>query len=183
MKGHDAGAEVEFLSDRYGRPLDLAHTLPDTSFRPVSTRREAEVAMAIRRPNGKILLQTKTNYPGGVFRIPTGGLKRGEAIERALLRETQEETALDVDIREFIAVLSYRSKSKEVVFKSYLFLLDETGGTLQEEDPEEGITGWIEADTAELRSTAQQLRTGPKSWRNWGDFRALVIDALLPALQ
>ncbi len=182
MKVHEADAEIARLSDRYGRPESLIHTLSDTSFRPVSGRRVAEVAMAIRRPNGKILLQTKENYPGGVFRIPTGGLKRGEAIKGALLRETEEETALDVAIRRFVAVLTYRSPKRDVVFCSYLFLLDETGGILQEEDPEEGITGWIEADSVELGSTAEQLRSSPKSWRNWGDFRALAIDALLPAL-
>lgn len=138
--------------------------------------------MAIRRPNGKILLQTKENYPGGVYRIPTGGLKRGEGIENALLRETEEETALEVEIRDFVAILTYRASPRDIVFRSYLFLLDETGGTLQEQDPDEGITGWIEADSDELGSTAAQLRSSPRSWRNWGDFRALVIDALLPAL-
>lgn len=182
LKIHEAPKEVASLSELYGTPRALDHTLNDTSFRPLSGRRVAEVAMAIRRPNGKILLQTKGSYPNGVFRIPTGGLKRGEGIESALLRETLEETALDVEIRRFVAILTYRSEPDDIVFRSYLFLLDEKGGTLQEEDPEEGITGWIEADAGELGSTAEQLRTVTPSWRNWGDFRALAIDALLPAL-
>ncbi len=182
MKVHEAPAEIAGLADLYGEPRDLTHTLADTSFRPVSGRRMAEVAMAIRRPNGKILLQTKESYPDGVFRIPTGGLKRGEAIESALLRETEEETALDVAIRRFIAILTYRCPDESIVFRSYLFLLDEVGGTLQETDPEEGITGWIEADATELNRSARHLRASPKSWRDWGDFRALAIDALLPAL-
>jgi len=182
VSGHDAAAEVASLGDRYGRPDDLVHTLDDVSFGPLNRSREAEVAMAIRRPNGKILLQTKVNYPNGVFRIPTGGLKPGEAIRCALLRETEEETGLDVEIERFIAILSYHSPAQELVFRSYLFLLDETGGVLQEEEPEEGITGWIEADTRRLDSTARQLRRSPKSWRSWGHFRALAIDALLAAL-
>lgn len=138
--------------------------------------------MAIRRPNGRILLQTKENYPEGVFRIPTGGLKRGESIEQALLRETEEETALDVTIHRFVAILSYYSPEDDLAFRSYLFLLHETGGTLQEEEPEEGITAWIEADAIELDATARQLRAGPPTWRDWGHFRALAIDALLPSL-
>lgn len=182
MKVHEAPDEIAALGGRYGQPRTLDHTLADTSFRPLSSRRIAEVAMAIRRPNGKILLQTKENYPNGVFRLPTGGLKRRESIESGLLRETEEETALEVEIRNFVAILTYRSPDFDIVFRSYLFLLDETGGTLQEEDPEEGITGWIEADATALGATAEQLRSSPRSWRNWGDFRALVIDALLPAL-
>ncbi len=182
MKVHKAAAEIAVLGDRYGHPRHLVHTLDDTSFRPLGSRRMAEVAMAIRRPNGRILLQTKENYPNGVFRIPTGGLKRDEAIKGALLRETEEETALAVEIRRFVATLTYQTPAEDIVFRSYLFLLQETGGTLQEQDPEEGITGWIEADEAGLASTAAQLRASPKSWRNWGAFRALAIDALLPAL-
>lgn len=182
MKVHDAPEEIAALGSRYGRPRTFDHTLDDVSFRPLNGRRVAEVAMAIRRPNGRILLQTKENYPGGVYRIPTGGLKRSEGIETALLRETEEETGLGVEIRDFVAILTYRSSPQDIVFRSYLFLLDETGGTLQEEEPEEGITGWIEADSEGLGSIAVQLRSSPRSWRNWGDFRALVIDALLPVL-
>ena len=139
--------------------------------------------MAIQRPNGKILLQTKDGYPGGVFRVPTGGLKRGESIEEALLRETEEETALSIDVQSFCAVMNYRDTDDRKVFRTYLFLLKETGGTLKEEDPDEGITGWIEADRDVLTFAAEQLRDVPRSWRNWGEFRALAIDALLPHLE
>lgn len=146
-------------------------------------RRVAEVGMAIQRPNGKILLQTKEGYPGGVFRVPTGGLKQGESIESALLRETDEETALSVEVRRFCAILSYRDAEDRKVFRTYLFLLRETGGILKEQDPEEGITGWIEADREVLAFAAEQLRDVPDSWQNWGTFRALAIDALLPHLE
>lgn len=181
-KIHDAPDEIASLGELYGQPEEFDHTLADASFRPLNGRRTAEVAMAVRRPNGKILLQTKESYPPGVFRIPTGGLKRREGIESALLRETAEETALEVEIRQFVAILTYRCAPQEIHFRSYLFLLEETGGTLQEEDPEEGITGWTEADFDQLAATAGQLRAIEKSWQNWGRFRSLAIDALLPAL-
>lgn len=138
--------------------------------------------MAIQRPNGRILLQTKEDYPGGVFRVPTGGLKRAEAIESALLRETEEETALSVDILSFAAILTYRDREERSMFVTYLFLLRETGGVLKPHDPDEGITGWIEADASVLAFAADQLRDVPDTWKNWGDFRALTIDALLRAL-
>ena len=183
MTAHDAAGEIADLSGRYGEPRHLVHTLEDVSFRPLNRSREAEVAMAIRRPGGRVLLQTKESYPRGIFRIPTGGLKRGEEIERALLRETEEETALDVEVRCFAAILDYYSSDRERVFRSYLFLLDEVGGVLKEEEPDEGITGWVEADATDLGATARQLRATTRSWRPWGRFRALAIDALLPALE
>jgi len=175
-------AEVASLSRRYGKPKTVAHALQRTSFGPLNGAREAEVAMAIRRPSGGILLQTKDSYPDQVFRLPTGGLKRGEMIEHALLRETEEETALEVDVARFLAVLQYRTLSGRSIFRSYLFLLEERGGVLQENDPEEGITGWIEADRAGLDEAARRLRACPGTWRHWGNFRAIVIETLVGAM-
>lgn len=175
--------EIQSLSDRFGSPKEIEHVLPDVGFGPVNRSREAEVAMAIRRPNGRILLHTKEIYPAGVYRLPTGGIERREPIERALLRETREETELEVEVRRFVATLSYLSASRNLVFRSHLFLLDEVGGKLLEQEPGEGITGWIEADPGELVAAADRLRASPGSWAAWGAFRALVIDALLPAIE
>lgn len=175
-------AEIESLARRFGRPRNLIHTLPTIDFGPLNRGRSAEVAMAIRRRNGQFLLQTKQNYPGGTFRLPTGGIKRGETIEDALLRETEEETSLEVEIRRFVAAISYRAPRGNRVFSSYLFILDERGGTLRTSDPVEGITGWKEAGRAQLDAAAQRLRACGGSWADWGRFRALVIDALVPAL-
>ncbi|MEW6272150.1 MAG: NUDIX hydrolase [Thermodesulfobacteriota bacterium] len=139
--------------------------------------------MAIRRPNGLYLLQTKDRYPKHTFRLPTGGIMRGEAIEHALLRETEEETGLDVEVSRFVAVLTYRAPKARQAFATYLFLLEEHGGILQPRDPSEGISGWLEADAHGLDQAAARLRSCPGSWRGWGQFRALVIDALQDALR
>lgn len=171
--------EINDLSQRYGRPETLDFFLDDVSFPPLASKRQREVAMAIRRPNGKILLQTKEFYPSGVFRLPTGGLKTHESIERGLIRETDEETALSVEIRDFIAILNYHSRAQELLFCSYLFLVDESGGVLREQEPKEKITGWREVDREQLQDAARQLRNCGERWGNWGNFRALVIDALL----
>lgn len=175
-------AEIASLARRYGRPRNLVHTLPTVEFGPLNRGRSAEVAMAIRRPNGLFLLQTKQNYPSGTFRLPTGGIKRGEAIEHALLRETEEETSLDVEISRFVATIQYRAPRGNRVFSSYLFILEERSGTLRPNDPSEGITAWFEADRSDLDAAAQRLRACPGPWTSWGCFRALVIDALVPAI-
>lgn len=175
-------AELASLARRYGRPRNLVHTLPTTEFGPLNRGRAAEVAMAIRRPSGLFLLQTKENYPKETFRLPTGGIKRGEAIEHALLRETDEETSLRVEISRFVASIAYRSSRGNRVFSTFLFILEERGGTLRASDPHEGIAGWLEADRSELDAAAQRLRACPGPWASWGNFRALVIDALVPAI-
>ncbi len=175
-------AEIARLARRYGRPRNLVHTLPKIDFGPINRGRSAEVAMAIRRPTGHFLLQTKQSYPKDTFRLPTGGIKRGEAIEHALLRETVEETSLEVEISRFVATITYRSPQGNRVFSSFLFILEERGGVLRPNDPTEGITGWREADRTGLDTAARALRTCTGSWAGWGRFRALVIDALVPAL-
>jgi ADP-ribose pyrophosphatase YjhB (NUDIX family) len=175
--------EVATLARRYGRPRTVSHTLPTFRFSPLNRNRAAEVAMAIRRRNGLFLLQTKDNYPTDTFRLPTGGVMRGEAIEHALLRETHEETSLDVEVSRFAAVLTYRAANVRQAFASYLFILEEQGGTLHSIDSAEGISGWREADLAEIDAAAERLRTCPRQWQPWGQFRALVLDALKEALQ
>jgi ADP-ribose pyrophosphatase YjhB (NUDIX family) len=174
--------EVAALARRYGRPRNLVHILPVVEFGPLNRGRDAEVAMAIRRPNGRFLLQTKENYPTDTFRLPTGGIKRGEAIEHALLRETEEETSLTVDVSRFIAVMTYRTVRGNRVFSSYLFLLEERSGTLLTIDQNEGISGWLEADRERLDLAAQRLHACPAPWDSWGHFRALAIEALVAAI-
>jgi len=176
-------AEIAILARRYGRPRTVLHDIPTFRFSPLNRNRAAEVAMAIRRPNGLYLLQTKDNYPASTFRLPTGGIMRGEAIEHALLRETQEETSLDVEVSRFAAVLTYRAPNARHAFASYLFILEEQGGTLQVNDETEGISGWLEADVPALNAAAERLRSCTGPWRPWGHFRALVLDALKQALQ
>ena len=50
-------------------------------------------------------------------------------------------------------------------------------------DENEGISGWMEADVAALDAAADRLRACTGQWRPWGQFRALVLDALKEALQ
>jgi len=176
-------AEIAHLSRRYGRPRAAVHELPTFRLSPLNGNRAGEVAMAIRRRNGLFLLQTKETYPEQTFRLPTGGIMRGEAIEHALLRETREETSLDVEVSRFVAVLSYRAAKARHGFATYLFILEEQGGTLQPSDPSEGISGWLEADERGLDAAAVRLRSCNGPWRPWGEFRALVIDALQEALR
>ena len=139
--------------------------------------------MAIRRPSGGILLQTKAFYPPGTFRLPTGGIKEGEDVEHALLREVHEESNLDVEIERLVAVIDHTALEGGAPFRSYMFLLCETGGTLEVNDPDEQISGWDECDVAGLEDAARNLRDLEGTWRRWGQFRAVALEVLVGAVR
>ena len=191
----DAKREVTDLARRYGEPRRLDATIDDGFDDPI--RREdrfGEVLMAVRRPNGKLLVAIKTFYPRGAYRLPTGGIHHGESIHDALVRETKEETGLDTAVRQFLAAIAYRGRSSPTappLFHTFAFLLDELGGTLGAIDTEEQIEDWREMASSELRAQANVLESltteGKKSiggsWADWGRFRAIAHRAVADALE
>jgi len=158
--------------------------------------------MAVRRPNGKLLVAIKTFYPRGAYRLPTGGIHHGERVLDALLRETKEETGLDTAVRRFLAHIDYVVEAtgggsaggrapRMVVFHTFAFLLDELSGTLGALDTDEEIEDWREMAPAELRTQAAVLeglategtRSIGGSWADWGHFRAIAHRAVADALE
>lgn len=163
---------------KYGRPRDVVWSLPSIEFPPLSERPRGEVCMAIMRPNGTLLLQTKRSYPGGVMRLPTGGVQTDEDLETALLREIWEETNLTVTVDAYVASIGYRAGDRVSHFRTHLFFVRELTGELMSNDPHEAISAWDEAAPASLRDYAQALRAIDASWRDWGEFRAAALEVL-----
>ncbi|HEY2773017.1 MAG TPA: NUDIX hydrolase [Candidatus Binatia bacterium] len=159
-------------------PREITFELPTIGFPPVSERAHGEVCMAIVRRSGRVLLQTKQSYPGSVMRLPSGGIQRGEKVERALLREIWEETNLTVSIERFVARIGYKAGEAHSRFFTHLFLVRELSGVLQSNDPDEKISDWQEALPEELPSFADKLRRVTPTWRSWGIFRAAAMDVL-----
>jgi 8-oxo-dGTP pyrophosphatase MutT (NUDIX family) len=191
----EARREVAELAKRYGDPRRLDVTIHDGFDDPIRrTDRFGEALMAVRRPNGKLLVAIKTFYPRGAYRLPTGGIHHGESILEALVRETKEETGLDTAVRQFLAAIAYRGRSSPTappLFHTFAFLLDELGGTLGAIDTEEQIEDWREMASSELRAQANLLESltteGKKSiggsWADWGRFRAIAHRAVADVLE
>ena len=150
--------------------------------------------MVIRRRNGKVPLSIKTFYPREAYRLPTGGIHHGERILDALHRETVEETALEVEVRRFLAWISYRDVSVRhgpALFHTFAFLLDEVGGTFKTRDEEEQIEDWIEVEPSALSDVAERLdrlrsewsKDIRGDWADWGHFRAVVHRAVYEELK
>lgn len=182
--------EVIALGDRFGEPLVRVAPLDDVGFDPVGDPgRFAEVCMVVRRPAGTLLLSTKTFYPPGAHRLPTGGIDAGEPILAAVLRETHEETGLTVELRRFLAAITYlHGAGGPPVFHTFAFLLEEQGGDLGPLDRSEQISEYIEIAPERLPDVADRLAALPAgaapggTWSAWGRFRAVVHRLVAEAL-
>ena len=187
--------ELEQLAQRYGRPLvrdvDLGvHSMFDPLNR---TDRFGEVCMVVRRPGGKLLTMKKTFYPPGAYRLLTGGINHGEHVLDALLRETYEETGLEVTITRFLAAAAYHIGGTDTVpvFYTFAFLLDELGGALGVVDEKERVEAFREVKPADLPAMADYLDGMGKDyrgeiagdWRDWGRFRAVIHRMVWEALK
>jgi 8-oxo-dGTP pyrophosphatase MutT (NUDIX family) len=147
--------------------------------------RRGEVVLAIRRPDGKILLHTKRFYPEGVFRLPSGGVHVEEAVLTGMTREAKEETGLDVAVDRFLGTVEYefRYGRRRLLFVSYVFVVHADERMPVAQDPEEEITGFRYVSPLGIRRVAEQLRALPGRWSDWGHFRAPPHDLVADALQ
>ena len=81
--------------------------------------------------DGGILLGRRTQNPGkGRWSFPSGFVDRGEVVEEAALRETQEETGLEVELIGLVGV--YSEPGNPVIVISYAAEL--RGGSLRADD-------------------------------------------------
>lgn len=191
-----ANAELADLAERYGTPQLVSARIREAFFDPIKRPdRFGEVCMVVRRPSGKLLLTTKDFYPAGAYRLPTGGISHDEGIFDALIRETREETGLDVSVERFLAWIDYEGAGigpgdDRLAFHTFAFLLHERGGTLGSLDPHERILAYREIDAGELLAVAAHLEGLASElsadivgdWADWGGFRAVVHRAVHDAL-
>ncbi len=190
----DIQQELVQLAQRYGQPLVRTIDLDvQTLFDPLTARdRYGEVCMVVRRHSGHLITMTKSFYPRGSFRLPTGGINFGENVYDALLRETYEETGLEVKVTQFLAALAYRvpRTSEAPVFYTFAFLLDEISGVLAPIDESEQVEAYHEVFPNELLTLAaflehvepeQSTKIGG-NWHDWGIFRAAIHYAVAEKL-
>lgn len=167
---------------RFGQPAERSFRLDlcEEDFRHrqrIRRERSAEVVLVVHRKNRKFLLHTKTFYPRGVYRLPSGGVEAGEDLISAVCREALEETGLELSIDRFLGVLRYRFcwGGLESDFTSYVFLLSEIGGALGAQDCAERISDYRDVSLSELSDAADALEhMADPEWQAWGRFRALA---------
>jgi ADP-ribose pyrophosphatase YjhB (NUDIX family) len=190
----DLEAQLADLGSLYGPPQRVQVVLSGGPFDPLDAPdRYGEICMVLRRPHGTLLTAIKTFYPSGSFRLLTGGVQHGELIHEALLREVAEETSLQVRVQRFLAAIEYRLPQPgqpDWHFATFAFVLDEIGGELAMNDPDEHHAAFREISIAELPQLAANLEAVPDQfdprirgvWRDWGRFRAVVHRVVHPLL-
>jgi 8-oxo-dGTP pyrophosphatase MutT (NUDIX family) len=185
---HKVNTELDDLSRAYGYPVIVSETLRIKTMFGALDERPAEVVPVIKRPNGCLVAMIKDNYPAAAYRLPSGGIHKGEPILDALLRESYEETGLRVVVRRFLAIVRYQviiATGRTGRFTSYAFLV-EGDGPLAPQDPNERIADLREVAVTDLRPMADflhNLRTeGENDWNDWGRYRAVVHRAVAEVL-
>lgn len=143
------------------------------------------VVMVLPRPNGRVLVMTKDFYHKGTYRLPSGGMHKGETPEEAFYREAAEETGLPVTIAAKLAEIETQvvHAQRSTHFTMHVFLANETSEAPQVEDLEEEISEFKEVTIDELPQIAEQLRSLPGRWRGWGEFWATPHDVVYRKLK
>ena len=181
--------EVKALKAVFGTPVRRHYDieLDDYMMSARENRRHdrrAEVLFAITRPNGKVLLHTKPQYPQGIYRLFTGGIGLQEPVLTALEREVQEETGLHCEIQSFLGLCTYTFTKDDyhMKFATYLFHLN----ALADEQPKpqdlEEIANIGEIALAGLPLVAAHLRSLNEQRKVWGDWRAIGHEVAFQAL-
>ncbi|MEU8250178.1 NUDIX domain-containing protein [Nonomuraea sp. NPDC048916] len=71
---------------------------------PKPTSRKASASVFVLDEQGRVLMLRRTD--NDLWTIPTGGVKKGETVAQAAVRECQEETGLNVAVTGLVGVFS-----------------------------------------------------------------------------
>lgn len=71
---------------------------------PKPTSRKASASVFVRDDHGRLLLLQRVD--NDLWTIPTGGVKKGETVGQAGVRECREETGIDVEVVGLVGVFS-----------------------------------------------------------------------------
>ena len=159
--------------------LDIDRRLFDDVARAIRRGdRHGEVVLLLRRADGSVLMHTKSFYPSGAYRLPSGGIRRGEPVMAAAARESREETGLNLLESRPLGVVTYRLRAgwRRLFFHSWL-ILGEVEGEASASDIGERIADFRWTPAERLPHMAAELRALPPEWSAWGNFRALAHDA------
>lgn len=135
-----------------------------------------EVVLVVPRPSEHVLLHTKSFYPPGVYRMPTGRLLPDEQPDQAFFREFREELGQVGRIESKLGVLLHKLMWQDdyLEFTSHIYLAAETIGVVHPQSADEQITGFMDVPLSDLPSVAEKLQNLPGDWLDWGRFRAVA---------
>ena len=157
------------------RRLDVGPRLFEDVLPAPGQGRMGEVVLLLCRSDEEALLHTKSFYPPGTYRLPSGGIRPGEGVIEAARREAAEETGLSIREPRPLGLLTYtlRDGRRRCFFHSWLVAAS-VEGEPHPNDGAEQIDGFRWVAVEELPRVAETLRRLPSEWSGWGRFRALA---------
>ena len=121
---------------------------------------------------GRILV-VRTTYLGPEWMLPGGRVERGETPHAAAVRETREETGLDVRVDRLVLVDAHRARGVSFVFRGRV-----TGGELEPQFGEIEEAGWVSRD--EIATMSPRLHRLLRLIDDLGDDGAVYLGLARP---
>ena len=112
-------------------------------------RRTEGAHVLVRDEEGRILV-VRTTYLGPGWMLPGGRVERSETPHAAAVRETREETGIDVRLDRLLLIDAHRHRNV-----SFVYAGTAVGGTLAPQFGEIAEVGWL--DREEIGATSWRL--------------------------
>lgn len=137
---HISAEELQSLYERYGEPRKLHFEAQFLEFECGLVRESRmkgqlnDVTCFIRNDTNNYVVIQKHQYANsGIYRAPSGGVKVGETIEAAAIREMQEETGFTVRLLRLVLELSLDiiCNDETIPWRSFVFLAEPIGGKMK----------------------------------------------------
>ncbi|MCX7967655.1 MAG: NUDIX hydrolase [Armatimonadetes bacterium] len=156
---------LQRVEQRYGKPkvVRLRWRINDDDLAMIKASqkdgRAHDVTLFIFRKD-KLAVIRKHNHPKGVYRAPSGAVKRGEDFEAGAMREAYEETGLTIQLQRYLlrVRVKFVAPSGSVDWTTHVFNAKAVKGRLKP------------VDTREIESAR---------WVTLGELQGKIRDAML----
>lgn len=137
--------------------------------------RRAEVVLVACHADGTVWLHTKSFYPAGIYRLPSGGVHLGESAWEAAVRELREELGFEGQPAQCLGLVRYElfRRGRSLHFSSFVFRFETGTAEPHPQDSSEHISSFQRVPPAELANVARALMDLRGQWQDWGNFRAI----------